>query len=366
MALASAEGVVAGLDPRTLRVVWTVAVVAAAGGLVYALRHLIVLVVFSVFFAYLLYPLVRRLERRMPTRYGCQLALVLTYALLALAIAIAVVTLGPRLSAEVRAIAQRFPAMTADLQSGVLVRNVLTHFGVPESTADAVFASIRNHAGEWLGAAQRGVTAMVAWAAGAWVVVLVPIFAFFILSNSGLVVAAGRFLENREHRLRWRRIAYDLHDIVGQYVRALLLLALATFVVWSAVLSLAGVPYSVLLAGVAGVFEFVPLVGPLIAAVATVIVCLLSGYPHPWLIAGFVAGWRLVQDYVTSPLVMGRGIDLPPAVVILAILAGDELAGPVGMFLAVPVVAAARIVWRDLREPAPALETGSSAVRRIS
>ena len=355
-----------GLDPRTLRVVWTVVAVVAAGGIVYAIRHLLVLLVFSVFFAYLLYPLVRRLERRMPTRYGCQLAVLFTYALLALAVAVAVVTLGPRLSEEVRGIVQRFPAMTADLQSGVLVRDVLTHFGVPESTANAVFDTIRGHAGEWIGAAQRGVTALVGWAAGAWEIVLVPIFAFFILSNSGIVVAAGRFLEKREHRLRWRRIAYDLHDVVGQYVRALLLLSLATFVVWSAVLSVARVPYSVLLAAVAGVFEFIPLVGPLIAAVATVLACLLSGYAHPWLIAGFVAAWRLIQDYVTSPLVMGRGIDLPPAVVILAILAGNELAGPVGMFLAVPVVAATRIVWRDLREPAPALEPGPSAVRRVS
>ena len=366
MALAWSQGVTLGLDPRTLRVVWTVAVVAVAGALVYALRHLIVLVVFSVFFAYLLYPLVWRLERHMPTRYRRPLALLVTYALLALAVAVLVVTLGPRLGDEVRGIVQRFPAMTADLQSGVLVRSVLTRFGVTESTADAIFAGVRNHAGEWLGAVQHGATAMVAWVAGAWEIVLVPIFAFFILSNSGLVVAAGQFFADREHRLRWRRVAYDLHDIVGQYVRALLLLSLATFVVWSAVLSFARVPYAVLLAAVAGVFEFVPLVGPLIAGVATVVVCFLAGYSHPWLIAAFVAGWRLVQDYVTSPLVMGHGIDLPPAVVILAILAGDELAGPVGMFLAVPVVAAARIVWRDLREPAPPLEAAPTAVRRVS
>jgi len=59
---------------------------------------------------------------------------------------------------------------------------------------------------------------------------------------------------------------------------------------------------------------------------------------------------------------MGRGIELPPGLVIFAILAGGELAGPVGMFLAVPVVAAARIIWRDSQEEAQAADP---AVRRV-
>jgi predicted PurR-regulated permease PerM len=53
-----------------------------------------------------------------------------------------------------------------------------------------------------------------------------------------------------------------------------------------------------------------------------------------------------VQDYVSAPLVMGRGIELHPALVVFGVIAGGELAGPVGMFLSVPVIAGLRIVWR--------------------
>ena len=132
-------------------------------------------------------------------------------------------------------------------------------------------------------------------------------------------------------------------------MRALILLSLITFFVWSAVFFVAGVPYPVGLAAIAGVLEFLPIVGPLTAGVIVVSVALLSGYPHPWLLLAFVLVWRGIQDYVSSPLVMGSGIEIHPAVVIFGVIAGGEIGGPAGMFLSVPVLAALRIVWRRVR-----------------
>lgn len=78
---------------------------------------------------------------------------------------------------------------------------------------------------------------------------------------------------------------------------------------------------------------------------------LLAGYDHPWLLVVFILVWRGIQDYGMSPLIMGRGIDLHPGLVIIGVLAGGELAGVAGMFLSVPVIAAGRIVWRGLGTP---------------
>lgn len=366
MALAMDEGMPLGIDSRTLRVVWTIVLVALALGLVYTLRHLLVILAFSVFFAYLLYPVVWRVEQRLPTRHRRAIALLLTYTALCLILVAAAMTVGPRLIDDVRGLARRFPAMAADLQSGAMLAGLLTRVGVPPDTIDAIDAAIRAHAGEWLGTAQLFATAALGWLAGAWTVVLVPIFAFILLANGELVSAAGNFFAERRHRHLWRRVACDLHAALGQYVRALMLLSLATLLAWTAVLSIARVPYALVLAGVAALLEFVPLVGPLVAGAIAVLVALMTGYAHPMLIAGFALAWRLVQDYVTSPLVMGHGIELPPGLVIFAILAGGELAGPVGMFLAVPVLAAARIIWRDSRDAAQVSEAETPIVRRVS
>jgi AI-2E family transporter len=81
-------------------------------------------------------------------------------------------------------------------------------------------------------------------------------------------------------------------------------------------------------------------------------VSLFGGYAHPWLLAGFVLVWRGIQDYACVPLIMGRGIEIHPVLVIAGVLAGGEIAGVAGMFLSVPVIAAARIVWRRLQSGA--------------
>src|SRR5262249_58751168 len=96
--------------------------------------------------------------------------------------------------------------------------------------------------------------------------------------------------------------------------------------------------------------EFLPVLGPLVAAVIVIAVALFSGFAHPGLLAVFVLVWRLTQDYVSSPLIMGRGVELHPALVIFGVLAGGEIAGPAGMFLSVPLIARLRLVWRRLRD----------------
>jgi predicted PurR-regulated permease PerM len=106
------------------------------------------------------------------------------------------------------------------------------------------------------------------------------------------------------------------------------------------------VPYALVLAGIGGALEFIPVIGPLTAGVLAIGVSLFGGYAHPWLLTGFVLVWRGIQDYACAPLIMGRGIEIHPVLVIVGVLAGGEIAGVAGMFLSVPVIAGARIVWR--------------------
>jgi predicted PurR-regulated permease PerM len=74
-----------------------------------------------------------------------------------------------------------------------------------------------------------------------------------------------------------------------------------------------------------------------------------SGYSH-WLgLIIFLIGWRLIQDYVVSPRVMGRSMELHPLAAIFGVLAGGEIAGVLGVYLSIPVMASLRIVWRRWR-----------------
>ena len=63
----------------------------------------------------------------------------------------------------------------------------------------------------------------------------------------------------------------------------------------------------------------------------------------------FLAAWRMVQDYVISPRIMGQSMELHPLAAIFGVLAGGEIAGVLGIYLSIPIMASLRIVWRRWR-----------------
>jgi predicted PurR-regulated permease PerM len=341
------------LDARTARITWTILVILGGLGLIYALRRVVVLVALSLFFAYLLFPLVRLTQRwLLPTR---SLAIAVVYVVVLAGLAGAGAAIGPRLTAEAQSLAEKLPDMSKQIQSGEIVGKVLRPHGWEWREIAEIERLVRAHMGEIIGYAQHAGPGFLKWLAGGWVIVLIPVFAFFILKDvEALTSAATSRLGYRSARGMWQGIAEDVHRLLGDYVRAQLLLSLITFAMWSAVFLAAGVPYALVLAGIGGALEFIPVVGPLTAGIVAIGVSLFGGYAHPWLVVAFVLVWRGIQDYALAPLIMGRGIDIHPALVIIGVLAGGEIAGVVGMFLSVPVIAAVRIVWRRLQAPASA------------
>ena len=347
-----------GFDPRAARVTWTVVVFLAALGVAYATRQVLLLLALSLFFAYLLFPLVRLAQQWVI--HSRLLAIGAVYLVVLAVLGGAGIAVGPRLATEVQALAQTLPETSKRIQSGDIVIGFLARGGGwAGPQIREIDRLVQSHMGEIIGYATQATTSVLKWLAGAWMVVLVPVIAFFILKDVERFTSTTIWRLGHEGRRRlWWGIAEDLRLLLGQYVRALVLLALTTFVVWSVVFLVTGVPYAFVLAGIGGALEVIPVVGPLTAGVVAVGVCLFAGYDHPWLLAVFILVWRVIQDYAINPLVMARGIDIHPALVIVGVLAGGEIAGVAGMFLSVPVIAAVRIVLRRLQAPEKAQADG--------
>jgi predicted PurR-regulated permease PerM len=102
---------------------------------------------------------------------------------------------------------------------------------------------------------------------------------------------------------------------------------------------------------IAGLLEFVPLVGPLTVAILALVLALLhSGFGMAFVVLLFLGVLRIVEDYVIYPRIIGTGIHLHPLAVILAILAGAEIAGIAGIFLAIPVIAVLTVSYKHWLE----------------
>ena len=136
------------------------------------------------------------------------------------------------------------------------------------------------------------------------------------------------------------------------------LLSLAAFVAYALFLSSIGVPYALLLAAVAALLEFVPVFGPLLAALVIIIVAGLAQFPHLLWVLIFIVGYRIFQDYILGPRLMGTGVGVHPILVLFGLLAGEEVAGVAGIFLSVPAIAAALIIGRHLMDDPATLGGG--------
>jgi predicted PurR-regulated permease PerM len=184
----------------------------------------------------------------------------------------------------------------------------------------------------------------------AWLLVVVPVLSiFFLKDGQGFSQILLSLVQSRPQRELLQGVLSDLNQMLAHFIRAQLTLAALTLVTYSAMLGILRMPYALVLGTLGGLLEFIPVIGPLVAALIIVGVSLLVSYPH-WLgLIIFLGIWRLIQDYVTSPRIMGHSMELHPLAAIFGVMAGGEVAGILGIFLSIPVMASLRIVFRRWR-----------------
>jgi predicted PurR-regulated permease PerM len=180
--------------------------------------------------------------------------------------------------------------------------------------------------------------------------ILVPVLAFLLLKDAAGIRRTVLTALPHRIQLRGHRLFEELNATLAAYVRAQLIACTVVGTLCGVGFALLGNPYAILLGVLAAVMEFIPLVGPLVvAAVAVPIAWLHDPMLAVWT-AVFLAVLRVVEDYVIYPHLIGRDIDLHPLVVILAVLAGVELGGIAGIFIAIPIVALVTVVGRHWLE----------------
>jgi predicted PurR-regulated permease PerM len=343
---------VAILDPRTTAVARTVAIFILIAAFFWGARDTIVAFIFAIFFAYVFEPPVSWLEKRQKnSRRSRGLAIAEVYLILAMACTAIAFGAGPHIAAEGRQLISAAPSLLDKLGSGRIVHEIGANRGWSYETEIRVEHFVRLHRTQILDFVQRiGMRVGTLFANVFWLA-LIPILAIFFLKE-GKQMAEG-FLRGvvlaPKARSFLRATLRDINEMAAHFIRAQLTLAAFSMIAYTAVLGLASVQYGVILGVFAGILEFVPIIGPLLGAVSILAVAYLTGFHYIWLLVLFLGGWRVMQDYVNSPLIMHRSVKLHPLGVIFAVLAGGEIAGFVGVYLSIPLASALQIFWRRWR-----------------
>ncbi len=334
-------------DSRTARVLITVLLFALVLGFLYVTRDTLIAFLFAIFFAYLMSPLVNNLERLLKSR---GLAIAVIYSLLTALVIVFFVLVGPKVTREGAKLGQSVPGLLAKLSSGEIARQVGANHGWSLNTTEFVQGFLVSHQDEITQLAQHIGLRVANVAKQAWLFFVVPLLSIFFLKDGrGFSDFLLSTIHSRPQREFLENVLNDLNQMLAHFIRAQLTLAALTLVVYSMFLALMRVQYPLVLGTLGGVLEFVPVVGPLVAAVTIVTVALLLSYPHWLVLIIFLGVWRLIQDYVSSPRIMGESMELHPLAAIFGVMAGGEVAGILGVYLSIPVMASLRIVFRRWR-----------------
>jgi predicted PurR-regulated permease PerM len=336
------------IDSRATRIIFTVLIFAMGLAFLYVARKTLIAFLFAVFFAYLVDPAVSRVERWTKGRGS---AITAIYLLIVLGLGTLFFFIGPRIGHEAQKLTESLPSLMERVNSGQIVQEIGVEHGVSKTTRDQMENFFKSHTGDLLKVAQRAGIRLAEVAQESWLLVLIPILAAFFLKDartfSGVALS---LVHSKAQREFFQGVISDMNLMLAQFIRAQLTLAALSWVAYTVFLGLImHVPYALMLGTAGGLLEFVPVVGPLVASVLIIGVALLTGYQHWVIVLVFLVAWRLIQDYVVSPRVMGQTMELHPLAAIFGVLAGGEIAGVLGVYLSIPVMASLRIVWRRWR-----------------
>lgn len=357
----AAKAAVEAAWPHTravLRVILIVLAVAITLWVIVKLTGVILLLILSIFFAYFVAPLVEFLSR--PIRISGRkfvmprvVAIVLSYLIIVAVFVIGFYLLVPRLGNQFPEFAEQARGYwtSVGIKMQGWVEYSRTH-RMPGPLLDAINGAIPGV----IEKVSLTVSAVLSNIAG-WVIyipwlVLIPILSFFFLKDADTFRRSALQMLPRG-RWRWRGDEFfqDINSTLAAYIRAQLTACLFIGVVCALGFTVLGLPSPLVLGVIAGICEFVPLVGPLFIALVAAAAAVLHGGPFSaFLVLIFLGVLRIVQDYIVYPRLIGQGIHLHPLAVIIAILAGAELAGIAGIFLAIPVVAILTVSYRHWLE----------------
>jgi predicted PurR-regulated permease PerM len=336
-------------------VLW-LGVSVATGWLLYTLRGVLAPVFFAFLIAYMLDPLVDRIEasrllRGKPIARAVGIAVLLVGAFALAAVAILVIV--PMVYEEVASFLKRLPALVA--RSRAEIEPLLAQYGleIPTSVGQALeevhldIQSVLTKGYTPVTAVLKGLLGGTASAVGAIIAALiVPVFAFYLLYDFDVLVAKVGALIPPRHRVRANGFFGEVDGVLGQFFRGQFTVMAILTVLYSVGYGAIGVPLALPIGIMAGLLSFIPYVGSTLALATALLMTALDwqGWSQILWVLGVHAVIQGLEGFVVTPKIMGDTVGISAIAVLFALLVGAELLGFTGVLLAVPTAAVTKIL----------------------
>ena len=338
---------------RWIRSAGGVLLLVAGALLLWRVRQVIVIVLVGVVCAYVLRPLVQAIarptrSRQMQIRRGAATGIVFVLLLVALW---AIGTLSaPPLARQIDELQGRWPRLRDSLLELYSDADHYYRERLPASLRPTVDSWTKSAGDLLTRTATKGLGVTVHGVGLIIELLLVPILTFYFLADGPAIRRQALFFLPRRY-LAWTEQTLDrADDIFQRYIKGQVILCLIAFAAVTLGLWAIGVEFYLLLGLVAGLTRAVPIIGPIVGAVPTLVVVLVT---KPlaislWVLALF-ALMHFLESKFLMPAVLGQQLDLHPVLIIVALLIGAQVGGLLGVFLASPVLAVVKVLVAERR-----------------
>jgi predicted PurR-regulated permease PerM len=327
-----------------------IAALAAGVAVVVLLRDILLPFVAGVALAYLLNPMVNRLERLGVNRAVAALGII---GLFFICVAGVMVLVIPIIGDEVATLIDKFPVYIGQLQafandpSRPWLRKII---GKGMNEAQQSLGDLATLGADWIPSVLRSLwsdsRALISTFS---LLVVTPIVTIYLLNDwDGLIAAIDRSVPVAQ-RETVRTLSREIDDTLAGFLRGQGTICLILALFYASALRLIGLNHGLLIGLAAGLISFIPYLGSLIGLVLSLCVVVLQFWPN-WtmipVVLGIFVGGQAIADYALAPYLTASRINLNPVWVMFAIAAFGYLFGFVGLLIAVPLAAAIGVVIR--------------------
>lgn len=301
--------------------------------------------------AYLLNPLVRRLEQRGLNRL---FSVLLVFSLALLGIAAVLILLFVAIKSELAKVQLNIPDYATRLYE--LIPHEITSY-LQIDTPDRLTQQLSNLALELKGSAfaiakpllswlQQAVTSTVGFILNLLGYLIIPIYLFYLLTDMPLLMAWLKELPPLRFREQLGLLFREFDSVLSGFVRGQLLVCAILAVLYSAGLWIIGIDLAVAIGTLSGAAFIIPYVGTILGIVLSMAMAVLKFHDllHPLLCLGWFMLVQTLEGTVITPKVVGDTVGLHPLIAIVALLIGGQLLGISGMLLAIPVAAILKVL----------------------
>lgn len=293
-------------------------------------------------FAYLLNPLVEGLENH---RVGRNCAIAIVFFFIIIIAAAAVFLIIPTLYNELSKLAVVLPNTLQSINDRIdSFREQFKATGLPNRVALVIDEHLGQGEGLLAGWLKTFLDNLPNAFASFSLYILSPIITIYFLVDWKKIGEGFFRIVPQRQRMEWRRLWQDINHVIRLFARGNLIVAVIVGILVGLGVKLIGMDYALLIGIICGIFDLIPYFGPVIGAVPSVLLALTKSPAMALKVALIILIVQQLEGGIISPKLMGDSVGLHPLWIVFAILAGGEIGGFWGMFLAVPIAAILRVV----------------------